>query len=222
MQEFLPTLLACPLFDGIQPEELSGMLGCLGGRMMQAQKGQPIFLEGDSTVFVGIVLTGAVYLIREDYGGSRSIVAHIGPTQLFGESYAFSGAPTLPVSVVAEEDSRILLLDSRRLTTCCANVCRFHNQVIFNLLRLVSTKNLMLHQKILFTSQRTTRGKLLAYLLHQAKLQDSPDFTIPYDRQALADYLEVDRSGLSAEISKLRREGVLECEKNRFRLLKTP
>ena len=222
MEELYPLLQSCPLFDGIGEESLPGMLTCLGARAIRAEKGQILFREGDATVFVGVVLTGSVQLLREDYFGNRSIVARMGPTQIFGESFAFSGARTLPVSVVADADSRILLLDSRRIITCCANACEFHNRVIFNLLRLVSGMNLLLHQKIQITSRRTTREKLMAYLLSQAKLHDSSSFRIPYDRQGLADYLEVDRSGLSAEIGKLRREGVLECEKNRFRLLCPP
>lgn len=219
MKEILPLLQSCPLFNGIRPEDLLGMLGCLGARRIGAKKGQSIFREGDTTELIGVVLSGSVQLLREDYYGNRSILAQIGTGQLFGESYAFSGAKALPVSVVAEEDSRILLLDSRRITTCCSNACEFHNRIIFNLLQLVATKNLLLHQKIQITSKRTTREKLMTYLLLQAKLQGSNAFTIPYDRQTLADYLEVDRSGLSAEISKLRKEGVIESEKNRFRLL---
>ena len=219
MKELYSTLLECPLFDGINAQDLTGMLGCLGARSIQAKKGQSIFREGDVAIFVGIVLTGSVQLQREDYYGNRSILAHIGPTQLFGESYAFSGAQALPVSVVADEDSEVLLLDSRRIGTCCSNACDFHNRVIYNLLRLVATKNLVLHQKIQITSKRTTREKLMAYLLSQAKVKNSNAFTIPYDRQGLADYLEVDRSGLSAEISKLRKEGIIQGEKNSFHLL---
>ena len=219
MKELYPLLQGCPLFDGIGREDLTGILGCLGARTVSAKKGQPLFREGDKAIFVGIVLTGSVQVIREDYYGNRSIMAHLGPRQLFGESYAFSGVPTLPVSIIADEDTEALLLDSRRISVCCSNACAFHSQVIFNLLRLVAMNNLTLHQKIQITAKRTTREKLMAYLLSQAKLQKSNSFTIPYDRQALADYLEVDRSGLSAEIGKLRREGILECEKSSFRLL---
>lgn len=219
MDKYYPILQTCPLFDGIRPEDLPGMLGCLGGKVIDVKKGQFIFREGDTAFFVGIVLTGSVQLLREDYYGNRSIVAHIGSTQLFGESYAFSDTQSLPVNVVADEAGQILLLDSRRITSCCSNACEFHNRVIFNLLKVVATKNLVLHQKIQITSKRSTREKLMAYLLSQAKLQNSNTFTIPYDRQALADYLEVDRSGLSVEISKLRREGVLTCERNHFHLL---
>ena len=122
MEKIPPVLQTCPIFDGIRPEDLAGMMTCLGARQIHPRKGDTLFREGDTTRFVGVVLSGAVYLLREDYYGSRSILAHIGPTQIFGEAYAFSGAEALPVSVVAEEDSHILLLDSQRLTTCCTNV----------------------------------------------------------------------------------------------------
>lgn len=220
MKKYLPVLQECPLFDGISQEEISGMIGCLGAMLKNFEKGEFVFREGDSTTSIGIVLIGGVDLIREDFYGNRSIVASVGSRQLFGESYAFAEAAALPVSVVAKEDSVLLLLDSRRITACCSNACAFHNRVIFNLLRLVATKNLLLHQKIDVTSKRSTREKLMTYLLMLAKQQGSNTITIPYDRQALADYLDVDRSGLSTEIGKLRREGVLESEKNRFHLLR--
>ena len=219
MEELYQKLQGCPLFEGIAADDMTGMLGCLGARPMSAEKGQALFREGDPAIYVGIVLSGSVQVIREDFYGNRSIMAHLGPKQLFGESYAFSRVPTLPVSIIADEDTDVLLLDSRRISVCCSNACAFHSQVIYNLLHLAAVNNLILHQKIQITAKRTTRDKLMAYLLNQAKLQGSNSFTIPYDRQELADYLEVDRSGLSAEISKLRREGILESEKNRFRLL---
>lgn len=219
MKDLHPILEKCPLFEGIQMEDLSAMMGCIGGYTIQVAKGQHIFREGDPATQVGIVLTGAVRLVREDYYGNRSIVAHIGPGQLFGETYACARLTAMPVSVVADEDSRILLMDCRRITVSCSSACAHHNRIILNMLRLVADKNLMFDQKIQVTSKRTTREKLMTYLLNQAKLQNSNSFTIPYDRQELADYLEVDRSGMSAEISKLRREGVLESEKNFFRLL---
>lgn len=219
MKEFHKTLESCPLFDGIRMEDLSAMLGCIGGRTVNAAKGHSVFREGDPATHVGMVLSGAVRMIRDDYYGNRSIVAHIGPSELFGETYACAGVQSLPISVVADEDSTVLLMDCSRITTTCSSACGFHNRIIFNLLRLVAEKNLVFDQKIQVTSKRTTREKLMTYLMNQAKLRGSNSFTIPYDRQELADYLEVDRSGLSAEISKLRREGILESEKNKFILL---
>ena len=219
MKEFYPILERCSLFEGILMDDLGALLGCIGGRTAFAAKGQPLFHEGDPATHVGMVLTGAVRMVREDYYGNRSIVAHIGPAELFGETYACAGIEALPISVVADEDSQVLLMDCRRITTSCCNACAFHNRIIFNLLKLVAVKNLVFDQKIHVTSKRTTREKLMTYLLDQAKLRGSNSFTIPFDRQELADYLEVDRSGLSSEISKLRREGILESEKNQFVLL---
>jgi len=219
MKEFFPVLQRCPLFEGIQTEDLTAMLHCIGGHLRTAAAGEALYREGDPATHVGLVLNGSVRMVRDDYYGNRSIVAHIGPGELFGETYACAGVSALPVSIVAEEDCTALLMDCRRITTSCSSACAFHSRMVFNLLRMVAVKNLLFDQKIQFTSRRTTREKLMAYLLHQAKLQGSSTFTIPYDRQELADYLEVDRSGLSTEIGKLRREGVLESNKNTFTLL---
>lgn len=219
MKEFDLILEKSPLFDGICLEDLSVMLGCIGGRRLTVSKGQYVCREGDPATHVGMVLRGAVRLEREDYYGNRSIVAIIGPSELFGETYACAGITSLPISVVADEDSTVLLMDCRRITTTCSSACSFHNRVIFNLLRLVAEKNLVFDQKIQITSKRTTREKLMAFLMNQAKLQGRSSFTIPFDRQELADYLEVDRSGLSAEISKLRKEKLIESDKNHFTLL---
>ena len=220
MQNYHAVLEQCPLFDGISMEELVLLMGCLGARKMEVSKGQSVFREGDAATNLGIVLRGAVQMVREDYYGNRSIVAHIGPGELFGESYACAGIAAFPISVVADENSEVMLIDCKRITVSCCNACTFHNRIIFNMLRLVAGKNLVFDQKIQVTSKRTTREKLMTYLLNQAKLLNSNSFTIPYDRQELADYLEVDRSGLSAEISKLRREGILESERNKFTILK--
>ncbi len=221
MEKTLEILQSCPLFTGVEETDMEAMLACLGAKQYCAQKGKTIFHEGDPAVYVGIVLSGAIRVIREDYYGNRSIVAHMGAGEVFGESFACAEVQALPVSVVAEEDCQYLLIDCKRITVSCTNACAFHSRMIFNLLRLVAGKNLVFNQKLEITSKRTTREKLMAYLMSQAKLQGKEEFTIPYDRQALADYLEVDRSGLSAEISKLRKEGKLQCEKNRFRLLRT-
>ena len=219
MKNFHPVLAACPLFDGIRSEDLVAMMGCIDGHTVSVAKGQPVLREGDPATHVGMVLSGAVRMEREDYYGNRSIIAHVGPAELFGETYACAGTQTLPISIIADEDSQVLLMDCRRITTTCSSACGFHSRIIQNLLRLVADKNMVYDQKIQITSRRSTREKLLAYLHSEAKRQGSNQFSIPYDRQELADYLEVDRSGLSAEISKLRKAGVLESEKSQFTLL---
>lgn len=220
MKKYLEILALCPLFDGISPQNISAMASCLGTRYVRFAKGKVIFAEGDPARQMGLLLSGSAQIVKEDFYGKRTIVARIEPAEMFGESFACAQLAAIPVSVVAAEDSEVLLMDCQRLLTVCSNSCEFHNRLIFNLLKVVATKNLMFNQKIEITSKRTTREKLMTYLNLQAKQHGSNSFTIPYDRQELADYLEVDRSGLSAEISKLRREGVLTSDRTHFTLLK--
>ena len=219
MKNFMEIIGASPLFYNIKEEERSAILGCLGARRLSYTKGQYIFSEGDPARQIGIVLSGAVQISRDDYYGNRTLMGRLEPGDLFGESFAFASVEALPVSAMAAADCDIMLIDSSRIISPCSNACGFHTRLIFNLLQIMARKNLGFHQKIEITSKRTTRNKLMAYLLAQAKLHNSDSFEIPFDRQTLADYLEVDRSGLSAEISKLRKEGVLECHRSRFTLL---
>lgn len=219
MKKYFPVLENCSLFDGIRREDLSAILACLGARVITARKNTVIFSEGDPANYVGIVLSGSAQIVKEDFYGNRSIVAHIAPGELFGESFACAGVATLPVSITAAEDCEVMVIDCRRITVSCTSACAFHSRMIFNLLQVVAMKNLLFNQKIEITSKRTTREKLMAYLLNQAKLQGSSSFTIPYDRQGLADYLQVERSAMSAEISKLRKDGIIRCERSHFTLL---
>ena len=219
MKEFYPIFRACPLFSGIEEEELTALLGCLEARPTTFHRQETIFSEGDPARYVGLVLSGEVLIVREDYGGNRSIMTHLCPGQLFGESFACAGVESLPVSAVAATESTVLLMDCRRLMFSCGNACAFHHRLIFNLMRIMAGKNLLFHRKTEIISRRTTRERLMTYLMLEAKERGAASFTIPFDRQGLADYLEVDRSGLSAEIGKLRKEGLLASRKSSFTLL---
>lgn len=218
MEQYFDILLQCPLFDGIRREELAGMLSCLGGTAKPISKGSPVFLEGDPARFLGIVLSGAVQIVREDYYGARSVLTVVQPSGLFAEAFSCAGLDTLPVSVMAVQPGAVLLLDAGRVLAGCSNVCPFHSRLIRNLLQGMAQKNLALTQKIRYMSRKTTREKLMEFLLDQAKGQGSPEFVIPYDRQALADYLGVERSAMSAEIGKLKKAGLIESHGSRFRI----
>ncbi|MGN0492270.1 MAG: Crp/Fnr family transcriptional regulator [Acutalibacteraceae bacterium] len=219
MKKYFEILQDCPLFNGIKGESLEKMLGCLGARQKSYKKGDTVFAEGERARYIGIVLKGNVQLVRVDYYGNRSILASVEPTELFGEAFACAGVDSLPIDVIAAEESEILLIDARYIVAPCKNACQFHSRLIVNLLNTVARKNIVLHQKIEITTKHSTREKLMAYLLLQAKKAESASFTIPYNRQELADYLGVERSGLSTEIGRLRNERVLECKRNAFRLL---
>lgn len=220
MKEFFSILGICPLLEGIDSSDWDGLLSCLGATVHSIKKNQAVFSEGEPARYVGIVLEGSVQIEKVDFYGNRSIVAIAHPGELFGESFACAGAAVMPAAVVANTDTRVMLIDCHRITTSCSNACGFHSRLVSNLLKIVAQKNIQLNQKIEITAKRTTREKLIAYLLGQAKLHGSNSFTIPFDRQELADYLQVERSAMSAQISKLRQEGLLESKKNHFRLLR--
>jgi CRP-like cAMP-binding protein len=160
-----------------------------------------------------------VQVIRIDYYGNRSILSEMGPSDIFGEAFACAETPSIPVTVIANEPCDVMLIECGHILHTCENNCGFHQQLIYNLMKDLAMKTLLFHQKIEITSKRSTREKLMTYLTMQAQKAGSSAFEISFDRQELADYLEVDRSGLSAEIGKLRREGILENEKNYFHLL---
>ena len=220
MQKYMDCrLTACPLFAGIGESDLTATLSCLGAYPRHFEKGEAILLEGEPVRWLGVVLSGAVQIVRMGYDGSRSILSKLGPAELFAEVFACAGMAAMSVDVVAAEKADVLLLSAERILHPCEHPCGFHNQMIYNLMRILATKNLAFHRKTEITAQRTTRGKLLTYLTLEAKQAGSRSFDIPFDRQELADYLGVDRSGLSAEIGKLRREGVLSCTRSHFTLL---
>lgn len=220
MEKYFDILSACSLFDRIGRENYGKMLRCFGARVICVKKDNAVFHEGQPATKVGIVLTGAVQTVQEDYLGNRSILSMAGPSQLFAEGFACAGVECMPVRIVATMDSQIMLIDCSHIMTLCHNACPFHNQMIRNMLSSVARSNLQLNQKIEILSKRTTREKVMAYLLSEAKIQGSDSFTIPYDRQELADFLGVERSAMSAVISKLRDDGFIKVDRRHFQLIR--
>ena len=220
MKNYIEILKKCPLFYNITENDIITMLNCIDAKVISFQKKQIIIAEGEPAKYIGIVLSGAVQIIQIDYFGNRSIVADVKPSELFGESFACAGVKSIPVDVVASVATEVLFIDCLRILHYCSNACAFHRHIIYNIMKIVAVKNIMFHQKIEVTSKRSTKEKLITYLLIQAKKYNSNSFEIPYNRQELADYLEVDRSGLSVEIRKLCHMGLIKANKKNFKILK--
>ncbi len=219
MKKYLDVLKRCPLFKEINEENLLTMLKCLDAKVISFDKKYTIFQDGKPAKYLGIVLSGSAQLIQIDYYGNRNIIAEMTETELFCEAFACAGVKELPLSVIANEPCEIMLICAEHILHTCSNNCIFHQQLIFNLMQNLANKNIQFYQKMEITSKRSTRDKLLAYLMIESQKNGSTDFEIPFDRQELADYLQVDRSGLSAEIGKLRKEGIIKNNKNYFELL---
>ncbi len=220
MKKYLNILKKCPLFMNIGEEDLLRMLVCLGAKVEYFDKKYTVFAEGSPAKYIGIVLSGSVQIVQVDFDGNRSILGEMHPSEVFAEAFACAEMLSLPVSVIANEPGEIMLIDALHVLHTCTNHCGFHQQLIFNLMKDLALKTIFFHQRMEITSKRTTREKILAYLHTQAKRTGALSFEIPFDRQELADFLEVDRSGLSSEIGKLKKDGIIEVERKRFTLLR--
>lgn len=218
MKEFLPVLRQTPLFRGLNDTQILTMLGCLSAVRREYPKGEFVLAEGDLVGAFGLVLSGNVLVVQEDFWGNRNIIASIGVGEVFAESYACTAGVPLAVSVIAQETTVALFLDVRKLLTTCATACDYHNAVVHNLVAMLAAKNLRMNEKLQHMMQRSTREKLLSFLSAESRRLGRAAFEIPFNRQQLADYLSVDRSAMSSELCRLRDEGVLTFSKNHFEL----
>lgn len=220
MKNDFAILKQCRLFQGIGEGELGQMLACLQARRARYAAGETILLAGEPADRVGILLEGRAQVIREEYSGSRTLLANLEPGDLFAEAFACASESgrTLPVTVLSPAASAVLMIDYRRVIKTCPSACAFHARLIENMLAVMADKNLLLNRRLGHLSKRSTREKLLSYFSEQAAQGGSAEFTIPFNRQELADYLCVERSAMSAALSKLQAEGVLETRRSHFRL----
>ena len=204
------------LFQGIREHEIEAMLTCLSAEERTYGKDAYIYRAGDVTGRLGVVMEGAVNIIKDDVWGNRKIIENIGGGQIFGETYACLKGKPLMVDVQASERSRILFMDVNRILTTCSSSCDFHNRLIRSLMYVLAGKNLMLTRKMDIITPKSLRERVMVYLSQESVKQGCRTVTVPFNRQQMADYLSVDRSALSAELSRMQRDGVISYEKNRF------
>ena len=207
------------IFRGLSEGEIAGVLPCVNGRLQTYEKEESVYIPGMKVRRIGLVLEGAIRIEKIDYWGNRKILSVVGPGQIFGEAYA--GLETIPieVEVVSATRSRVLYMEVAKLLMTCSNSCEFHNKMIRNMVYTLAEKNHSLTQKMDHLTQKTTRDKLLSYFSEFAMTTQKSSFEIPLDRQQLADYLSVDRSAMSTELGKMKKEGLIDYKKNHFTLL---
>ena len=216
MKEFLPVIRSSGLFCGISEEELSAMLSCLDTRKRSFPKDSFLLRVGDTAESIGLVLSGSILMIQEDIWGNRNILSKAGPGQTFATAYACAPGSVLNVSVLAETPVTAMFLNIKRVLNVCPSACAHHSRIIRNLLGELAEKNLRFGEALSHMGQRTTRAKLMSYFSAEAQRLGKYEFDIPFTRQQLADYLAVERSGLSLELGKMKRDGLLDFRKNHF------
>ena len=211
-------LKSTQLFRGIEDKDLQAMLQCLGAWEKAFRKGETILAEGQETEAVGVVLSGRAIIEHSDLWGTNSVLSNVAPGAVFAETYACIPGETTLIQVTAAEDCTGLFLNVGKILTTCSNACVFHSKLIRNLLTVCASKSLQLSERIMHTTSKSIRGRLLSYFSDCAKKEGSYSFTIPFNRQQLADYLGVDRSTMCNELSKMQREGLIRYERSSFTL----
>ena len=208
------------LFGGIKAEEIKEALDCLSAYEKSFKKGEIIYRTGQTVTDMGLVEEGSVNITVNLYWGSSIILGNIEKGKIFAETYAAVSGKEMLCDAVAAEDCRVLFINVGKLLNVCKSTCGFHQKIIHNLLRISAMKNLNLSARMLHTAPKTIRGRLISYFSQMAAETGSHEFTIPFSRQELADYIGVDRSALSAELSKMQKDGILTYRKNKFKLNK--
>ncbi len=216
MKDFLPVIRSAQLFSGVSEDELTAMLSCLKAEKKDFPKEAFVLRSGDTADSIGLALAGTVLVIQEDIWGNRNILSKAGPGQTFAAAYACAPGSVLNVSVIAETPVTALFLNVKRILNVCPSACAHHSRIIRNLLSELAEKNLRFNEKLTHMGQRTTRSKIMSYLSSEAQRLGKYEFDIPFSRQQLADYLAVERSGLSLELGKMRSEGLLDFYKSHF------
>lgn len=216
MKEILSVIATSKLFSGIDEKEIGDMLKCLDAKIADFKKGDLILRAGDITESVCLVIKGCVLVVQDDVWGNRNIISRSVDGQTFAAAYACSYGLPLNVNVYADTFVTIVFLNVKRILTICPSACSRHSRIIRNLLVELAEKNLRFAEKINHIGQRTTKAKLMSYFSAESQKNGRFEFDIPFSRQQLADYLTVERSGLSVELGKMRKEGLIDFHKNHF------
>ena len=209
------------LFQGMTESEIAEALRVLEAHEKRYKKGETLLIAGTITERMGLVLQGSVTIESNDVWGNRTIISHVGKGQVFAETYALLENEPMLVDVTASEDCRILFLRSGRIQSLKSSLEPWTLKYVTNLLTISMHKNLILSGRSFHTAPKTIRGRVMAYLNSVSLQKHSREFDIPFDRQQLADYLNLERSALSKELGKMQRDGLIACRKNHFLILQS-
>ncbi len=213
------TSIKCGIFYGFTQNEISKILSSFPVNVMKYDAGEYIHIEGDNISTIGIIISGGVNILKEDYDGNTNIISTLSEGDIFAEVFVLAGLKEIPVTVGATVNSEIIHINYKIMIEATSKLGNIHTRLIDNLLRIVSRNALALNRKLQIISKKTTRSKILEYLYSQSKINKSNKFSIIYNRDELASYLCVDRSALSRELSSMKRDGLIYFNKNNFELI---
>lgn len=221
MIKYLKEIEEAPLFKNVQEKNMEAVLSCLGGHIKVYEKGEYVSLAYEEVKNVGLILQGTVQMVQEDVWGRKTLLTMMNKNELFGETF-ICGDHTLPtVSFYASTHAEVLFMPIHRVMHTCTNACEFHHRITENLTRMIANKNEQLIEKIEILSQKTLKDKISVYLSIEAKRNQSNYFELQTGRLEMAEYLCADRSALTRELNIMKKEGLIDFDKNTFRLIRS-
>ncbi len=219
MEQYYSILKRCPLFQHIEEADFQILFPCIQSQIKKHTQDEYIILSGDEVHTVGIVLEGALELIKENPAGGKHILDFLGPSHVFGEGIVCTYQKLAPVTVRVKEDAKILSIPFDRIIKPCSNSCGFHVQLIKNMMMILGEKNYYLNQKIDLLMLKGMREKLATFLLRESEKQKSKTFQVIPNRNELAEFLNVSRPSMCRELGRMKEEGILDFYQNSFRIL---
>lgn len=218
-EQQLNVINSCALFKNITRENLVSLLPCLKPLTVSYEENTLIFTHGTKINYIYILLEGKIEIAKENPAGQKNIVSLLLPGQLFGEGVVCTSHHISPVSALALTSSKLLLIPYERIVVSCEHNCSFHHSIIYNMMRLLGEKNYQLNTKMDLLLLKGMREKLVTYLLSEAQALETQAFTIPLNRNQLADYLNVSRPSMCRELGRMKEEGLIDYYQNSFKLL---
>lgn len=218
MEKYIEAIIQNPLFYEVGEDDLKTMLHCLNGFVAKYKKGEYILFEQEEMRNIGIILSGVIDKVKEDIWGNKTMLMRLGIKELFGETFSCGADTTSLVSYRVVSDATVLFIPFERVMHTCTQACVFHHKLIKNMVFMIAEKNRLLMYKVEVLSKRSLREKILAYLTQQATIQGATEFKVPLGRVEMADYLCADRSALTRELSKMKTDGLIDYDKNTFKL----
>lgn len=219
MLDYIKVLMMNPLFEGISEDEIERILACSDAQKKHYEKLETIVCEHSKMTSIGIILSGGAQATKLDISGKRFVLSNLAVNSVFGDVLSVGSSRVSPVTVTAMERSEVLFVPMDYIITYCSKMCVHHIRLFRNMLNIVSEKFFELHNRINCIIKPGLREKLMYFLSEASSRADSRIFSIPFSRAELAEYLNADRSAVSRELSKMKKEGIIDYHKNSFKLI---
>lgn len=219
MDDIIKEVKNNPLFDNMSEDEIKTVLNCGDAAVESFNDNQALIEKNDKVKKLGIVIEGELNLVSQKYNGTRVIVTTLEKNDLFGEALIYASASYSPYDLISSGKSKVLLIPYRIFSNMCSQNCSHHNQLIINMLTILSDKIIMLNNKMSILNAETLKGRIAVYLLSLQKKANSMIFDMPMNRQELAEFLNVKRPSLSRELSVMQKDNIIEVYRSSVKIL---